>query len=366
MVRTGIATSFASERVRRAGLVDAAGAAAAALLIFGGYVSASRSGGDPDQLALLTIGVVATVVVARAISSASRAVVPVLAVVAATAVALSSRDDLFSSWALSGPFGYDNAKSGFFGLAALGGLALAVVAKRASVRTLGWIAAVAFAAVPIAGGTIAVASLLPAAAVGVAIKKERTIRIFVWGCALVAACTVLATFVLGGSRAGSDPLDRFAARSLSERRLVLWHEAVVIMRDHPLWGVGPGRFQSVSPTARSDRDSRWAHNEFLQTGAETGIPGLVGLVGVFAWAFARASAAAKPTRRTVLAALAVAFLGVQASVDYVLHFPAIPLLAAALVGGLIEPASEQADGSIPLDTPAATPVSEPTSGGRPW
>jgi len=345
--------------MRRALLVDTAGVAAATLIVFTGYLSASHSGGDPDPLALLTIGVVAAVVLARIVSSANRVLIPGLVVVVVAVVALSSSGDLFSSWALSGPFGYVNAKSAFFGLAVVGGLALGVLGRRASTRTLGRVAAVGAAAIVVTSGTVAVASLLPAAVLGVVIRTPRAIRFLVFGCALVVMVAIASTFIIAASRERDPgPAERFAARSLSERRLVLWHEAWVILRDHPVSGVGPGRFQVVSPTARSDRDSRWAHNEFLQIGAETGVPGLLGIMGVFAWGFARLSMAMTPTRATGLAALALAFLGIQACVDYVFHFPAIPVLGALLVGGLVEPTSGQLPEPTADGVPYVTHASE--------
>jgi hypothetical protein len=66
-------------------------------------------------------------------------------------------------------------------------------------------------------------------------------------------------------------------------------------------------------------------------GAETGVPGLLLLLGLFAWAFA-ARWIRQPNAVTSLAAVALGALGVQACVDCVLHFPAVPIAAAALVG----------------------------------
>ena len=53
---------------------------------------------------------------------------------------------------------------------------------------------------------------------------------------------------------------------------------------------------------------------------------------LFVWGFARLSAGAPPDAVTLLSAASLAALGIHASVDYVMHFPAIPILAAALVG----------------------------------
>jgi len=106
-----------------------------------------------------------------------------------------------------------------------------------------------------------------------------------------------------------------------------------------VFGVGPGRFADASPTASRDPDLRWAHNEFLQSGAESGLPGFVLSVLLFLWGFgalwANAGHAANEGFATALGAAALATLGAHASVDYVLHFPAVALAGGALVGSAL-------------------------------
>jgi O-antigen ligase len=146
---------------------------------------------------------------------------------------------------------------------------------------------------------------------------------------------VLATTVVLGARHSiggpAGPLGRVANDTLTERRLVLWHDALTLLRLNPEVGVGPGRFKHFSPTARMYPGGRWAHNEFLQHGAETGVVGLALLGLIFLWGFARLWTTADG-RMAVLGAAALAVLGVHASVDYVMHFPMVPIFAAALVG----------------------------------
>ena len=120
-------------------------------------------------------------------------------------------------------------------------------------------------------------------------------------------------------------------RALDVRRVVLWHQSLRIIGRRP-GGVGPGRFAEVDHAAQRDADVRWAHNEFLQEGVELGWAGLALLVLVFGWGFARLWVLPAPDIVTALGAASLAALGIHASVDHVLHFPAIPLTAAALVG----------------------------------
>jgi O-antigen ligase len=140
---------------------------------------------------------------------------------------------------------------------------------------------------------------------------------------------LIITGVLGSVyRTGTDGR---VADALSERRLELWHESVQILGDHPL-GVGPGRYEDVSPTARRDADARWAHNEFLQQGVELGWIGLVLTALFFLWGFARLWVRPAPDVVTALGAASLAALGIHGCVDYIIHFPAVPLAAAVIVG----------------------------------
>jgi O-antigen ligase len=77
--------------------------------------------------------------------------------------------------------------------------------------------------------------------------------------------------------------------SAHRARLELWGVALEIARDHPLAGVGPGRyretFEAYHP-ARIDNEGTWgnAHNVYLHQLAERGIPGLCFLLAAM-WAF---------------------------------------------------------------------------------
>jgi hypothetical protein len=69
----------------------------------------------------------------------------------------------------------------------------------------------------------------------------------------------------------------------------------------------------------------------LQQGAETGVIGLLLLIFIVIWGFSSLGAV-KGDTVTVLGGVALAALGIHACVDYILHFPAVPIAASALVG----------------------------------
>ena len=134
------------------------------------------------------------------------------------------------------------------------------------------------------------------------------------------------------SAARDGAVGEFVVNALSERRMVLWGEALTMVVEHPVAGVGAGEFARASDTARADADARFAHQEFLQHAAEVGTPGALLMIALFVWGFARIGIAAPVNRYAVLSAVAWAAIGTHATVDYVVQFAAVPLTAAALIG----------------------------------
>jgi O-antigen ligase len=263
-----------------------------------------------------------------------------------------------SGHAPAGALGYSNASAELFlqGFAAAL-LVLALADRRAWAISAAVVAAV-LAAVTIRAGSIAATGLLvvPAAALVAAAAGVYSRRALL-ALEILLVVALVGTIVLGAWGGGGSPGDRPVAplidATLSGRRIALWHDALVLMAEHPIIGVGPGRFRVESPTARADPDARWAHNGFLQQGAETGVPGLVLLLGIFLWGLARLQGSRAPAVAAngggprlvagaalgggprLVAGAAVAALGIHACVDYVLHFPVLPIAAAAILGSAV-------------------------------
>jgi O-antigen ligase len=305
------------------------GFGAVLLLLFVGVTAvAARTGGTPGPEIALILGVAAALVVGRLLGPLHRAIVPAVAA-ASGAVAVGS-GPLIGGGPLDGPFGYRNATGAFCVLATIASLMVAAAAPRSWMRIPSILAAAAFAIVAAVDSTAAGLSVLVVILFALlGLFGPRGVRISIVAVATLFAVVFAGTILLGAAyRPG---LDTVLTRTLTERRLVLWHEALQIVAAHP-GGVGPDRFSDVSRTARQDPDARWAHNEFLQHGVELGVGGLVILVLIILWGFARLWVHPSPDMVVGLAAAALAALCIHACVDYVLHFPAVPLAAAALVG----------------------------------
>jgi O-antigen ligase len=315
--------------------LDLVGLVLVAAAIVWTYLVGAWPGFSPGPYSAVLLASASALLIGRLAASVRPTLVPAAVVGGAAWLAVIT-PDLLSGTALGGPLGYANANGAFFLQAAMAGLILASATRATPVRILGLLAAAAFAVVPFAAKSVTSAALLLILPV-VALSARALIgaRAAIAGCAVLFIVAFSVTIVLGStyeSRDRSSLVDRLVDASLDERRTVLWHEALVMMREHPFTGVGLGGFQALSPTARSDRDARWAHNTFLQQGAETGLIGLLLLVVLFVWGYA--SLGIRPTSGlgAVLGAVALTSLGIHACVDYILHFPAVPITTAALVG----------------------------------
>lgn len=266
------------------------------------------------------------------------------AVLVPAAVALAVLVATLSAWPVAGGgfqpgvLGYSNASAELAVQGFAAALTVVAIARRSVLSAVAGLVALVLAAATLLGDSVAaqVLLLLPAAALVAAFARVGG-RWIVGGLALLVLGALVVTIALGVTGEGSDrdrATNPLIESTLSGRRTALWHDALVLMKGNPVFGVGPGRFEQESPTARSDRDARWAHHAFLQMGAETGIPGLLLLAGLFAWGFARLGLLGAPDAPAIVAAGALAALGIHACVDYVLHFPALPLAAAALFGAV--------------------------------
>jgi len=75
------------------------------------------------------------------------------------------------------------------------------------------------------------------------------------------------------------------------QRFDYWRTAIAVIKDHFLLGVGPGNFQEVFLKYKVglSTDTRYAHNIFLQTWAETGVAGMAAMLWLIFLFFRKAS-----------------------------------------------------------------------------
>ena len=308
-------------------LYDAAGIALVAA--FGAWTLVSglvRSGNPWPQLALLAAAA-AAYVVGRVQGGRRPVFVPAVVVVSVLVGTVASGPDVLSGGALAPPLGYGNANGALF---TLGVAAACIVAAQANEEPVRRVAAV-LAVVLLCLTVFTLSKTAVVLAVGVlviaAVAHRLGPRVALVGPVVVLGA-VAATVVLGLTNRTLPLL----SDELSERRTILWREAMDIAADEPVLGVGPGMFARVSPTALADADARWAHSAYLQVGAETGVIGAVLLALVLMWIFGALYRSRQDKRLIVIGTAAVTALAVHAAIDYVAHFPALVIIAALCAG----------------------------------
>jgi peptidoglycan/xylan/chitin deacetylase (PgdA/CDA1 family)/O-antigen ligase len=322
-----VVSGYAGRTLRRGG-VPSAGTLLLALSAFWLLLLAMLQGGWPLP-ALATMGGVAAAYLFGTLGSRWRAwISPVAVFGLAILLLLASPVSTLTGGPGEGPFEYANARAAFF---LIGGTAGLMLFYRTRGR-LAWVT-LGLTAVMMLVPTLAdarTASVMSAFVVVAALLGPERLRgrIVVMASAGMAAIILLAA-VWVAARQGPGGL----VSALGPRRVALWGEALELSATNPWVGVGPGRFAEVSEVALRDEDARWAHNDFLEVGAETGIIGLSLLLTVFGWGFLRLWGSSGPPEQVILAATVLGSLGVMATTDYMLHFPAIPMSVAALVGG---------------------------------
>ena len=318
-----------TDRLRAGGMVvDVIGLALVALLA--GLALLAENGDGRSFVGLLLVATLA-LVSGRVLGSHHPAIAPGLVVVAVGAVLVIGEVQVGGR--VEGLLAYPNALGSLYVQVAFAGVMLGVALRWTALKVVAFIAAVAFGWMAARSSTAAGFTLgLLIVAVPALLRSRWTRPAVLVSFSLFIVFLATTIFLGAGYREGSDGgLNGAFRAAFTERRVVLWHDAVSIMEDHP-GGVGPGRFARFSPTARVDQDARWAHNEFLQMGAELGWLGFVLMVLLFVWGFARLLVNPAPDPIVALGAASLAALGIHASFDYVLHFAAVPLAAAMILG----------------------------------
>lgn len=145
-------------------------------------------------------------------------------------------------------------------------------------------------------------------------------------------------------------MGRNEARSTGDvLRFGLWGGAATMVVNDPLTGVGPGLFarayREIRPPGSVDDRLSTAHNAYLNSAAETGIPGIVVMIGfgmIIAyrwWTLWRGSDSPTRHQRLEGAMAALLALGVQSFFDTFLYTPLVLLSLVLIAYCTIEPSS---------------------------
>jgi len=227
------------------------------------------------------------------------------------------------------PLGYENANSAtatqVFALCVLALLDDRRERWRRALLTVG--AAAAFAAVIKHGSLAGIATALPVAAATVWMALRPTRR-----SGWAAGAGLLSLGVAGAALlrlAASPTWPDALLRSLDPVRQRMWAAALDLWAAHLLIGAGPGAYVEVNPYGH-DPDTMAAHSSLLQIGSELGLVGVILTVALIGGGFLLLRRG-RPAH-AVVAAAAWTALWVHSLVDHLFDYPALPLLAALVLG----------------------------------
>ena len=172
-------------------------------------------------------------------------------------------------------------------------------------------------------------------------------RILLISCAfLLVAATGIVMLLRASSVKDSD---LFAIRQNSlALRLYTWETATRMFLAHPLTGTGAGNYSIVSPAywnrveshsyARHGRRAHEVHNEYLEVAAELGLPGIVVMLGLTAFALSGSYALSHNSsdnehRRVALAYFAAIFAAsLDATMTYIHQLPGSAMMYRVVLG----------------------------------
>jgi len=173
------------------------------------------------------------------------------------------------------------------------------------------------------------------------VRRAGAARWLLVAAALVVAVVALDTLVLHGRVLG-----RLVRLAEDENRLRLWQTALRMALDHPLLGVGTGRyaffFHQYAGELGRGFGPFWgtAHSLYLHLLAEQGVVGLTSFLMLFGglwWAAVRRLGGVDGPRAVALAGLLAALAGwlVYGVVQFTFRVPALIYLAALLAGAAV-------------------------------
>jgi O-antigen ligase len=186
------------------------------------------------------------------------------------------------------------------------------------------------------------------------------------------------TIVGVGTESDISSDEELGARMSTQQRLLLLTQSVEFSLGHPLFGVGPGQFQTFAASRSEERGERalWRdpHNTYTQISSEAGIPALFCYLGALVACFRITQTVSRTGRERALVDLAnvayclrlslisFAVTGLFSSVGYHIYFPTLAGLSVALSYCAAAELEAARRGTVDIGTApvsAAAPVGPP-------
>ncbi|MEU6096987.1 O-antigen ligase family protein [Streptomyces sp. NPDC047079] len=295
-------------------------------------VTAAAHGGRPEGVLLAVLAVAAGYSSGRILGALLPVTAPAVGALSGVGLAVAA------PYAVPGPqplvpLGHGGALAALLTLSSGAACCAAWAARHAAPRfalraSVAGIAGVAAALDSAPGLVASIGVLLYSLAADRTRRRAAVLTAF----ALVAALVTAATWAMAGNVTPGAP-SALPEDQLGGHRVLLWHDALTLTREHPVLGAGPGRFGELSPVATQSAlpDAR-PHSASLQQAAEQGLIGLALLTAVFCWFLYALWRTRRPTPVALTAGAALTALAVIASVGDALSFTTVTVGAGLLAG----------------------------------
>ncbi|HZL59295.1 MAG TPA: O-antigen ligase family protein [Stellaceae bacterium] len=170
-----------------------------------------------------------------------------------------------------------------------------------------------------------------------------------WGLAAVPLAMVVIAFLISGGtlieRLGESAND-------APGRLAIYDSTITAIRDFPIFGTGLGSFPAFFPLYRTDALPTGfinaAHNDYLETMLELGIPAAALLFAVFFWLAGLCARGIYRRRRDeifpCLGIAASGLVGLHEALDFSLQIPAVTATYLFLMGIAVAQSRSSRDG----------------------
>ncbi|MEW2400771.1 O-antigen ligase family protein [Streptomyces sp. NPDC046862] len=294
--------------------------------------TATAHGGRPEGVLLAVLALAAGYAAGRISGALLPVAAPCAASLAMLALAINAPDTAAGSPLIT-PLGRTGATTALLALSTGAACCAASAARGPMPRTaLRLLAAGITVTAAVSGSTTASAACAAVLLCSLAADRMRRRSMGLVGFAVAAAVVTGATWAVAED-ALPDGLTISLEGQLSPHRVQLWRDALGMVHQEPVLGVGPGRFEDLSPTvAQSLTPDGKPHSAPFQLAAEQGVIGVALLATVFCWVLYALWWTARPTPVVLTAGAALTALAVVAAVGNVLSFTTVTAGAGLLAG----------------------------------
>lgn len=295
-------------------------------------ITATARDGRPEGVLLAVLAVAAGHAVGRIFGALLPVAAPCAAALAGAALTVAV-PHLAPGSRITAPLGHAGATAALLALSAgaacCGAWASGVPAVRLALRLLAAGVAVTAAVLGSVAGCLACTAVLLCS---LAAGRVRGRGAAIAGLGLAAALVTGLTWAVA-ERIVPDGLAASLEGRLTSHRVRLWGDALELLRQDALLGVGPGRFGDLSATAvqASPPEGR-PHSAAWQQAAEQGIVGVALLGAAFGWVLYALWRSPRPTPVALTAGVALTGLAAVAAVGNALSFTAVTVGAGLLAG----------------------------------